>query len=448
MRGRRPAACRSATPTPQPTKPPCAGSRYATRYTPHVSPFAEDDGADGFFLDVTGCAHLFGGEASLLADLVRRLARFGLPARAAVAATPGTAWAVSHFHACTIVAPGEEEKVLAPLPVAALRLTEDTRKTLRRLGFKRIGALLDKPRAPLAARFEKDLLARLDQALGRALEPLVPLAAPPVYHALRHLLEPIATQEAVMAVATQLLQDLVPALERDGMGIRRLRLCLYRVDGEARSVDVGLTLPTREPPHVARLIALALERLDMTAAADFGFETVSLLVTIADDFSAQQKELTGRDAHDSPERCAALLDSLAQKLGPGRIRRLRPIASHIPERAETAGDADTAPVWPAPDRTRPRPLLLLPCPEPAEVTALVPEGPPRRFRWRGTKHEVRHAQGPERIADEWWRRQGRLPTRDYYIAEDEAGRRFWLFRDGLYGRETALPRWYVHGLFA
>jgi protein ImuB len=78
----------------------------------------------------------------------------------------------------------------------------------------------------------------------------------------------------------------------------------------------------------------------------------------------------------------------------------------------------------------------------------VPDGPPIRFRWRRVLHAVIRADGPERIAPEWWRTPEGTATRDYYRVEDENGRRFWLYRDGLYDRETGTPRWFLHGLFA
>ncbi len=425
---------------------------WATRYTPAASPWGEKDGADGFFLDVAGAAHLFGGEERLLADLAQRLAGFGLPARLAIADTPGAAWALARFHpAPAVILPaGMEKEALAPLPVEALRLSPDTSATLRRLGFRRVGALIDKPRAPFAARFESELLRRLDQALGRAAEPLVFVAAPPIYHSLRYLLEPAITQAAIVAVATRLMRDLVHALVRDGVGARQLRLALYRVDGEARMVDIGLSLPTRSATHVARLIDLKLERLGETLDAGFGFETIGLAATSVERMEPEQVDLAAFDYANRTERCAALLDGLRERLGPRNVRRLKPIARHLPESAEAACPAvDEAPAWPMPDATRPRPLLLLPRAEPAEeVMALVPEGPPQRFRWHGVMHEVARAQGPERIAGEWWRGHADQPTRDYYLVEDEAGRRFWLYREGLYGRETACPRWFVHGLFA
>jgi protein ImuB len=463
---------------------------WATRYTPTASPlcgdfWSEDNGADGVFLDVEGASHLFGGEESLIADLAARLRRFGLAARLAVADTPGAAWAASRFHRSPLLVlpSGREAAVLADMPIAALRLSSETRTALRRLGLKTVGALIDKPRAPFAARFAAELLRRLDQALGRVDEPLVPIVAPPVYHSLHYLMEPIVTAAAVVARASRLMQNLIHVLIRDDVGARSLRLCLYRVDGAVETIDIGLTAPTRSIAHVARLIELKLEALAAMEDAGFGFEAVGLAVIHAEPMPARQIELT--PSHPSPasgggsgwghgdraERCAALIDTLRQRLGPASVRRFAPVASHLPERAEILplvdGEVST---WPASQQARP--LLLLPRAEPAEVTALVPDGPPRRFSWRGTTYDVAGSQGPERIGAEWWRaphlsahsRESGKPalgprlrgderrenafTRDYYLVEDLAGHRFWLYREGLYGRETAAARWFVQGLFA
>ncbi len=434
---------------------------WATRYTPTASPWGEDNGADGFFLDIEGAAHLFGGEASLIADLAEKLDRFGLSARLAVADTPGAAWAVSRFHRSPLVVlpSGREAAALADLPIAALRLSGETRNALRRLGFKTVGALIDQPRAPFAARFAAELLRRLDQALGRVDEPLVPIVAPPVYHSLHYLLEPIVTAEAIVARASRLMANLVHVLVRDDVGARAVRLCLYRVDGAVETVAIGLTAPTRSVAHVARLIDLKLEALSAMEEAGFGFEAIGLAVTRAEPMPARQIELTpshpspasgggsGWEDGDRAERCAALIDALRQRLGPASVRRFAPVASHLPERAEVLPPVDgEVSAWPPPQQERP--LLLLPRAEPTEVTALVPDGPPRRFCWRGVTYDVAGSQGPERIGAEWWRHRTAEPARDYYLVEDGGGRRFWLYREGLYGRETASARWFVQGLFA
>ena len=428
---------------------------WATRYTPTASPWGEDNGADGFFLDIAGAAHLFGGEEKLLADLAMRLTKnFGLPARLAIADTAGAAWALSHFHKSPafVLSPGQEATALSPLPIAALRLSPDTRATLRRLGFKTVGSLLDKPRAPFAARFPAELLRRVDQALGRTDEPLRPIVAPPVYHSLRYLLEPIFTHEAIMAHANRLMQTLVHVLTRDDVGARALRLCLYNVDGGVETIDIGLTLPTRSVDHVARLIALKLEALAASHDAGFGFEAIGLAVTCAEPMPARQTEMASvSEDRDRTERCAALIDALRQRLGPASVRHFEAVASHWPERAEILAPIDGDEPAPSPEQQteNTRPLLILPHAEPAdEVMALIPDGPPRRFSWRGTTYEITGAQGPERIGAEWWRYREPKPTRDYYLVEDSAGLRFWLFREGLYGRETSNAKWFVHGLFA
>jgi protein ImuB len=409
---------------------------------------------------------LFGGEDKLVADLAARLHdHFGLPARLAVADTAGAAWATSRFHAQNpcILPPRRQAEALAPLPIEALRLSPDTSAALRRLGFKTVGALLDKPRAPFAARFSGKLLRRLDQALGRIDEPLIPIVPPPVYHSLRYLLEPIVTQDAVVALASRLMQTLAHVLTRDNVGARVVKLSLYRVDGEVKTLDIALTLPTRSVPHVARLIALKLESAAATDDAGFGFEAVGLAVTRAEPMPARQTELTSAGLEDRTECCAALVDKLQQRLGAHSVRRFEAVASHVPERAEVLAAVNGAALQSSPPEaakdtqadaqadTPARPLLLLPHAEPAEdVMALVPEGPPRRFRWRGMTYEIERAEGPERIAAEWWREaeERAALTRDYYLVEDLSGHRFWLFRQGLFGRETQKAHWFVHGLFA
>lgn len=436
---------------------------WAMRYTPVVAPFGPAEGEDGLFLDITGAAHLHGGEAGLIDDLARRLVGFGLAPEIALAGTPGAAWALSRFHpAPGILRAGREANALANLPVKALRLDPDLAARLRRLGLKTIGAVASRPRAPFAARFEAALLRRLDQATGRLPEPLDPLVPPPAYRSLRRLLEPIARQEAVVVVTRDVMADLAPALERDGVGARLLRLELYRVDGGLQTLEIGLSAATRDADHVARLVDLKLDRaagrngdgLD----AGFGFEAIGLAVVEAEPWSTRQEGLEAAGEPQRAARCAALMDGLRQRLGARSVRRPVFRQSHLPERAEAfvaaeeTGSADPSasgrePSWPG-GSARPRPILVFPRPEPVEVVALVPEGPPQRFRWRGGQHRIARAEGPERIAGEWWRATERPATRDYYLVEDDEGRRFWLYREGLYGRETAAPRWFVQGLFA
>ena len=475
---------------------------WGLRYSPIVAPWDEASGADGLFIDIAGCAHLFGGVAGLLADLDRRLRGFGLAPRLAIAGTTGAAWGLAHYGNAesAIVSSGQEARALSPLPLAALRLPEGTLSLLSRLGFRRIGEVINQQRAPLAARFEA-LLLRLDQALGRTPEPLTPIVPPPVYRAQATFVEPIVSQDHILEAATRLLHGLVADLERDAAGARVVRLLLFRVmsetcfqhDGCVQSVEIGLAAPSRDARHIARLIALRLDRVADALDADFGFEAAAVHVLVAEPLADRQTRLTMDEATVPPEALSQLIDRLQQRLGSSAVRQLHPHQSHIPERAvrcvlqseprvspppcgeggakrrvggtyernisgltptpspSPQGGGESvrrALQWTADAPSTPRPLLLLPRPEPAEVVALIPEGPPRQFRWRGVLHQVAHAQGPERIAPEWWRRLSEDVERDYYVVEDASGRCFWLYRAGLYGRgESPPPQWFVHGVF-
>jgi protein ImuB len=471
---------------------------WCLRYTPVVVPWNTENGADGLFLDITGCAHLFGGEESLLADLANRLRRFGLHPRLAVADTAGAAWAVARFGDTdnAIVPPDGQETVLRNLPLAALRLDEEAQATLCRLGFRRIGELMRQPRAPLVARFGASLLVRLDQALGYAAEPLSPLHPPPFWHAQAQFMEAITTQADVVEATTRLLRQLAQDLARDAVGARLLRLLLFRPDGGVLSLDIGLAAPSRDVAHIARLVEMRLDRLPAGLETDFGYEAAAIHVLAAERIAGRQTSLGFAGDAGEPAGLASLIDRLEHRLGSGSVRRLHPRQSHIPERAVAIKRAaeGPAPGWriEAPFGARP-PLLLAPPEEAAEIMAIVPEGPPRRFRWRGALHDVAHAQGPERIAPEWWRPDlttfprrgkvargagrgmpgkdsvqgesppdvfehppstpsGHLPPpeegiRDYYVVEDMDGRRFWLYRSGLYGIDQPSPRWFVHGVF-
>jgi protein ImuB len=424
---------------------------WCLRYTPLVAPWDEENGADGLFLDITGCAHLFGGEAGLLSDLANRLRRFGLRPRLAIADTPGAGWAVSRYGKTDrmVMPSGETEHALQGLPLAALRLPDDTRVLLRRLGFRRIGDVIHQPRAPLAARFGALFINRLDQALGRAAEPLSPLAPPPVYRAQAMFAEAITTQTHVVEAATRLLHDLAGDLARDGVGARKLRLLLFRMDGEVLSLSLGLAAPTRDARHIAGLIALRLDGLPGGLEADFGFEAAGVHVLTAERMPEREALLAVADDIADPAGLARLIDRLEQRLGAGAVRQIHPRQSYIPERAVLMRCASDSPPpdWAIDIPANARPLLLLARPEAAEVMALIPEGPPRQFRWRGILHQVAQAEGPERIAGEWWRLADTEIERDYYLVEDAAGRRFWLYRAGLYGRSSAAPQWFVHGVF-
>lgn len=449
---------------------------WCLRYTPIAAPWDATSGADGLFLDITGCAHLFGGEEPMLADLAARLITFGLFPRLAVADTAGAAWAVARYSGKerSIVDPGSAAAALQSLPLAALRLGEDALLLLHRLGLRTVGAMMHQPRGPFAARFDPALLLRLDQALGRAPEPLVPVAPPPAYRVQATFVEPISSQEHVLEAARRLLVTLTVDLARAAVGARLLRLLLFHVDGQTLSLDLGLAAPSRDAEHIAQLIGLRLYRLGSELETDFGFEAAAVHVLAAESLPERQAPLAIAANDTPPEELARLIDRLQQRLGRDAVRSLDPIQSHTPERAVRMQPA-VVPPSPRPSRGEGRsegrklaqasfaaphsnslsaekwgegvrPPLLLERAEPADVLAVVPDGPPRHFRWRGVLHQVVSAEGPERITPEWWRRGG-AETRDYYVVEDTQGRRFWLFRAGLYGQAGAVPQWFMHGVF-
>jgi len=439
---------------------------WCLRYTPLVMAWDEANGADGLYLEVQGSAHLFGGERALLDDLAARLQGFGLSPRLAIADTPGAAWAVARYGwtPLEIVAPGAEQAALRSLPLAALRLPAETLALARRLGLRRIADVMSAPRAPLSKRFGALFLLRLDQALGRAPEPLKALVVPASYHVRASFLEPISTQAHIVEAARKLLGDLAKELLRDSVGARRLLLLLFRPDGGVRSLELGLAAPSRDVAHMARLIELRLDRIAGGLEAEFGYEAMGLDVLLAEPMAETQAALESGGARRETADLAKLIDRIEQRLGTGSVSKLEPRQSHCPERAaiarpagaRSAGEAEARPAKAAAVRwesrnlpATARPLFLFPRPETAEVVALIPEGPPRQFRWRGMLHQVTGFEGTERIAPEWWRQDAAgMPERDYYAVEDTEGRRFWLFRAGRYGVDGITPRWFLHGVFA
>ena len=438
---------------------------WAGRYTPWAATCgAPTEGEGGLLLDITGCAHLFGGEAGLVRDLVRRLAGFGCGVRVAVADTPGAAWAVARVGpghgpgggalGAALIRPDGTAAALAPLPIAGLRLDAGTVAMLVGLGLRRIADLRALPRSALAARFGPDALRRLDQAYGAAAEPITPRRPPPAHAARMTLAEPIGRREGVAAGLDQLLARLCGDLEQARQGARRLELALYRVDGAVLRLAVGTHRPSRRPAHLARLFAEELDGID----AGFGIETLVLSATAVQPLGAVQIPLDDPALHVGVPAAGDaaladlvdLVDRLSNRLGGGAVRRPVPRESHLPERA-VAWAAPLAPPSAAAPRTWPadrcRPLRLFAVPRPVAATAPVPDDPPVLFRWHGRVHRVVRADGPERIAPEWWCDPPGTSWRDYYRVEDTAGRRFWLYRAGPHDAARP-PAWYLHGLFA
>jgi protein ImuB len=427
-------------------------ARWCGRYGPNRNA----DGADGLWIDVTGVAHLYGGEERLIDDLCARLAALGLTARVALADTLGAAHALARFASSPALAlPGETEAKLAPLPVEGLRLATESVLLLKRLGLKRIGQLYHLPRSALERRFRSSksaeaVLSRLDQALGARPEPRRPLAEPPALCVQRSWADPLVSAAGLEAETARLAMELCAALDARNLGARRVSLSLYRADGTVAQVRAGMSFPCRTPDHLMALLKEKLSHLD----AGFGVDVLVLAALHVEGRAAHQDALGPRLGGAARADPALLVDRLANRLGSGRVSRLQPRASHIPERAEAgvpalcASSRKTASPVPLACRA-PRPPFLLAAPEPIRVIAEVPEGPPARFTWRRVERRVARWQGPQRVAPEWWREIGKemSRTRDYYCLEDEAGGGYWVFREGLYGGDADPPSWFLHGLF-
>jgi protein ImuB len=447
---------------------------WCDRYTPLVA----TDGADGLFLDITGCSHLFGGEQALVADMLRRFPEQGIDARVAVAATAGAAWAIARFHGDAIVPDDATAGWLAPLPPAALRLDAATCTALDSVGLRTIDSVMAAPRAPLVRRFGRKIVLRLDQALGLIDEALSPRLPVPELSAERRLADPIVTVEDVERVILPLAGALEDALERRGAGALALRLFLFRVDGLVARLSIGLSRPARTPDRIATLFHERLAALGDGLDAGCGFDLVRLTVPSVAPLDMRQTDLGG-DRRDDEDHLALFVDRVCARFGRNAVRKPVPVASHLPERAiafspyaeALAADPPLKAEVPAPAE---RPLRLLNRPEPVEVAmAEVPDGPPRNFRWRRAHYPVVRAEGPERIGPEWWletphverkedetdeayeprRRQAAEEsaaqrTRDYFRVEDSEGRRYWLYRQGLYGLSDEPPHWFLHGIFA
>ena len=337
--------------------------------------------------------------------------------------------------------------LLAPLPVAALRLDVDQITALRQVGLKRIGQLYGRERRGMLARFGDTLLLRLDQALGLRDEKLVPRLPVPERYADRKFAEPIGLIDDVLLSVTDLSHRVSGQLQAEGAGARTFHLMLFRVDHQIMHLAVNAARATRDARHIVRLFANRIERLTGDFDAGFGIEMVRLMASSVSDLDAAHAgNFLGAGDAAALDR---LYDRMASRLGAGAVLRLKPLDSHIPERAVTlepvvARTQDTPDAAAPP--AAPRPLRLFPSPEPVKVIAEVPDGPPARMVWRRIGYRFVKSSGPERIGVEWWNPGEGALTRDYYSCEDDEGRRFWLFREGLY-EETEAPRWFLHGLF-
>jgi protein ImuB len=409
------------------------------RYTPMVAL----DPPQGLLLDITGCTHLFKqGETGLIRDVSERIMRLGLTLQSACAETPDAARALAQFGGGNTRA----------LPVTALRVAAETHVALHRAGLRVIGDLADRPRAPLAARFGAEIVALLARILGEEDVHITPRRPTPALSFEARFAEPVARTDDILSTLDELTTKAALTLSERACGGRQFEATLFRSDGHVARLGIETGGPAREPARLIRLFRERIDSLNDPLDPGFGYDLIRLDVPVIEHLASEQLQLEGGVVTQA--EITALVDRLGVRLGRNRLRHLVPGDSHIPEQTVfelPAIETSSPSLWPAAEPGEPpsRPLHLFEPPQRIEVLAAVPDGPPRRFRWRRTMHDIRLYEGPERIAAEWWKRRDNAGlTRDYYRVEDVRGRRFWLFRHGLYGTEKVNPDWYLHGLFA
>jgi len=396
------------------------------------TPLTAPDPPDGVMLDITGCAHLFGGEAGLRAKLLARFAG----ARLAIAGNAAAAWGLAR---CGV----EGSEDILPLPLAALRLEARTITKLRRIGVRIVGEMARLPRAGLVAGYGQAPATRLAQALGLAPEVLRWTSAPPDWREVEHYAEPIFAPAQLRGALERLAEKLCGRLADAALGATALVARFYRIDRQCPEIALGFAAPCRDTVQILRLLA---EKLAQDIDPGFGVEAIALEAEATETLAPAQ---TGMAAPE-PDYTQPL-NTLLNRLGGKRLWRVVPHESHIPEYVSRRAAVTRKPVaWPKP--AHPRPVRLLPRPDAITAIAPVPDDPPVFFTWHGKGHRVAQATGPERIARDWWchRHDNARPEtekiRDYYAVEDTEGARFWVFRAGLHEGETPV-RWFLHGFF-
>jgi protein ImuB len=421
---------------------------WCDRFTPLVSL----DAPDGLFLDITGAAHLFDGETAMLAAITKSIDGQGFAVQGAIAGTSLAAHALARYAAATIAPPGGEAQVVAPLPITALECNDKTLRALRHAGLKTVGMVAGRLHSELSERLGTSFVTRLKVMLGAEEKPLQPRRALPDLMAEQRFAEPIITEEMIAASLLQLVQHLSQILEREGRGARMLEAAFFRADGKVERIAVKTGEPLRDPKVMLRLLRQRLDALADPLDPGFGFDLIRLEALLAEE---TKPATISFDSNENTRRQIGLLvDRLSARFGEHRVQRFVPQDTHIPETSSVAVPAQDNDFgqqnWSlkrlSGDPPR-RPLRLLEKPEEISVPlSEVPDGPPLRFRWRRAQFQVTRAEGPERIAMEWWKKAGL--TRDYFRVETQGGQRFWLYRDGLYRQNGFAPRWYLQGLFA
>ncbi len=417
-------------------------AEWFIRYTPSVAV----DLPDGLILDATGCTHLWGSEKQYLTDIIKRLHNFGYDIRVAIADTIGAAWAIARFGEDMIVENGEQTTALLSLPPSALRLETETIELLEKLGLRQVNNFIHMPRSALRRRFGLLFLKKLDQALGYEEEVIYPIQPVEPYQERLPCLEPILTAKGIEIALEKLLDIVCNRLKKEEKGLRVALFKGYRVDGKIEKIEIGTIRPSCNGRHLYKLFEDKISTIEPA----MGIELFIMEAPKVEDLFPVQEKMWEHIAGLDNISLSELLDRIAGKIGATHILRYLPDEHYWPERSFKLASSinEKSPTnW---KTGKPRPLQMLPKPEPIEVTAPLPDYPPMLFRYKGKLHKILKADGPERIEPEWWLQDGKL--RDYYYVEDEEGYRYWLFRSGHYEDTDPIAnrqfQWFMHGFFA
>lgn len=412
-------------------------AEWCVRYTPS----AAIDLPEGLILDASGCTHLWGGDEAYIADISRKLTQRGYDVRISIADTIGTAWAVARYSSGPMcILPGQSAETLMDLPPQALRIETEVVERLLKLGLKKIRQFINLPLPSLRRRFGVDFIQQLNRATGQQLEVLQPVIPVELYQERLPCLEPIVSSTGISIALDQLLNNLCERLRHDQKGLRKAIFKYYRVDGKIGSIEVGTNRPSRNSKHLTKLFESKLDGIE----PDMGIELFVLEAPIVEDALPGQEALWNASSGLNDIRLSELVDKLASRIGQDSIRRYLPAQHHWPERSfkSTASLEQKSGIpWLSGDM---RPFHMLRTPERVNVSAPIPDYPPMLFVYKGKVHNIRKADGPERIEQEWWQQEGE--HRDYYRVEDEEGHRYWIFRLGHYSDKQF--QWYLHGFFA
>jgi protein ImuB len=414
------------------------------------TPSAALEPPNGLALDITGCSHLFAGEAMLAARLQKALCAVGVSVvKLAVAPTPDMARALARFSR-TNPCFAENDTLVRALPVAALECAEDDATALRRAGLKTIAEIADRPSLLFTARFTSAFTVKLARVLGEEDKRITPLREPAAYRAEQRCAEPVASHDVIAGMLAELATSVCDQLAARSMGGRIFEGTFLRADGAVRRIRVETSSPTRDPDVILRLHRDRLETLADPLDPGFGFDLICFEAMRVEPWIENQGTFSAQD--DQKDGIAQLVDRLSTMFGRERVMRLQPIDSHIPERAQAVVPAAlSAPSrkWEEStlqSRTGLRPLLIYARPHPIDVEA-DDNARPKSVRWRRVMHRIANAIGPERIAEEWWHTDpSGYGTRDYYRVESPEGRRFWIFRAAT-TEVGERQRWFLHGVF-